>query len=189
MNCTPKVRHKTLGVQFFMRHSFEEKLNIVSKVKIGQPIESLGRMLGICPKDIRMWLRRYDKYGESGLNRKKNASLSGSEKEIRVREYLEKGLSLPSISNTYDISVKTLKSWVKKVQSQGYTALYEPDGRGRATNSMARPKKKAVLTELEKLQAENLRLRAENALLKKVKALVEEEEARARLNGQKSLTN
>lgn len=42
-------------------------------------------MLGICLKDIRMWLRRYDKYGESGLNRKKNASLSGSEKEIRVR--------------------------------------------------------------------------------------------------------
>lgn len=172
-----------------MRHSFEEKLNIVSKVKSGQPIESLGRMLGICPKDIRMWLRRYDKYGESGLHRKKNASLSGSEKEMRVREYLEKGLSLPSISNTYDISVKALKSWVKKVQSQGYTALYEPDGRGRATNSMGRPKKRAVPTELEKLQAENLRLRAENALLKKVKALVEEEEARARLNGQKSLTN
>ena len=44
-------------------------------------------------------------------------------------------------------------------------------------------------TELEKLQAENLRLRAENALLKKVKALVEEQEARARLNGQKPSTN
>ena len=37
--------------------------------------------------------------------------------------------------------------------------------------------------------AVNLRLRAENALLKKVKALVEEQEARARLNGQKPSTN
>ena len=34
---------------------------------------------------------------------------------------------------------------------------------------MARPKKKKTQTELEKLQAENLRLRAENALLKKVR--------------------
>jgi len=189
MNCTPKVRHKTLGVQFFMRHSFEEKLNIVSKVKVGHSIKSLGRAFGICPKDIRMWVRRYDKYGEFGLNRKKNASLSGTEKEILVREYLEKGLSLPSISHSHDISVYTLNSWVKKVRSQGYSALYERDGRGRPKDSMARPKKKITLTEFEKLQAENLRLRAENALLKKVKALVEEEEARARLNGQKPLTN
>ena len=172
-----------------MKHSFEEKLNIVSKIKSGHPIKSLGRALGICPKDIRTWIGRYDKYGESGLTRKKNASLSGSEKEIRVREYLEKGLSLPSISNSHDISVDALKSWVKKVRSQGYKALYAPDGRGRPKDSMARPKKKTALTELEKLQAENLRLRAENALLKKVKALVEEQEARARLNGQKPSTN
>lgn len=48
---------------------------------------------------------------------------------------------------------------------------------------MARSKKKEYQTELEKLQAENLRQRAENALLKKVKALVEEQETRARLNG------
>ena len=34
---------------------------------------------------------------------------------------------------------------------------------------MPRPKKKEPQTELEKLQAENLRLRAENALLKKVR--------------------
>ena len=54
---------------------------------------------------------------------------------------------------------------------------------------MARPKKREPQTELETLQAENLRLRAENALLKKVKALVEEQEARARLNGQKPSTN
>lgn len=79
-----------------MRHSFEEKLNIVSRIKSDHPIESLGR-LGIYPIDIRTWVRRYNKYGES----------------------------------------------------------------------MARLKKKTALIELEKLQAENLRLRAENVLLKK----------------------
>lgn len=114
--------------------------------------------------------------------RKENVNLSGSEKELLVQDYLEKGLSLVSISNNHDISVSALKSWIRQVRLQGYEALYESGRRGRA-------KKKTELTELEKLKAENLRLRAENALLKKVKALVEEEEARARLNGQRPSTD
>lgn len=172
-----------------MRHSFEEKLSVVSKVKSGHPISSLSRSLGICPKDIRIWVRRYDKYGKSGLKSKQRSHLSGAEKEQSVRDYLDKGLSLPCISVNHNISVHTLKSWIKEVRSQGYAVLYKTRGRGLTKNSMARPKKKGALTELEKLQAENLLLRAENALLKKVKTLVEEEEARARLNGQKSSTN
>lgn len=113
-----------------MRYSFEEKLNIVSKVRSGHPIGFFGRTFGICPKDIRMWVRRYDKYGEFGLYRKKNASLSGVEKEQTVREYLEQGLSLPIISDSYDISVDTLKSWIKKSARKGivlYISLMNED--------------------------------------------------------------
>ena len=77
---------------------------------------------------------------------------------------------------------------MKKVRSGG--SLFDIKKRGRpAQNPMARPKKKEQLTELEKLQAENLRLRAENALLKKVRTLVEKEKFRSRLNGQKPSTN
>jgi len=54
---------------------------------------------------------------------------------------------------------------------------------------MSRTKKKDTQTELERLQAENLRLKAELALLKKVRTLVEEQKAQARLNGQKPSTN
>ena len=54
---------------------------------------------------------------------------------------------------------------------------------------MARPKKKAPETELERLQEEPLGLRAENALLKKVKALVEEERKRALNGGQRPSKN
>ena len=76
------------------------------------------------------------------------------------------------------------------VRRYGYEVLHQKKQRGRPhKESMARPKKKEPQTELEKLQAENLRLRAENALLKKVKALVEEQQAQARLNGQKPSTN
>jgi hypothetical protein len=51
--------------------------------------------------------------------------------------------------------------------------------------TMARLKKKDEMTELEKLQYENLRLRAELDLLKKVKALVEERERRQKEIGRK----
>jgi transposase len=54
---------------------------------------------------------------------------------------------------------------------------------------MGRPKKKEPQTELERLQAKNLRLRAENALLKKAKALVEAKKAQALLNGREPSTN
>ena len=54
---------------------------------------------------------------------------------------------------------------------------------------MGRSKKHEPETELEKLQAENIRLRAEIALLKKVTALVKEREARERMSGQKPSKN
>lgn len=78
----------------------------------------------------------------------------------------------------------TVKCWIRKVR-EGLSLENKRRGRPPKKLTMARPKKKEPQTELEKLQAENLRLRAENALLKKVKALVEEQEARALLNGQK----
>ena len=86
---------------------------------------------------------------------------------------------------------KQLKNLLIKVRAQGYSSLYEYKKRGRPPKdpSMARPKKKEPQTELEKLQAENLRLRAENALLKKVQTLVEEQKAQARRSGQKPSTN
>jgi cell division protein FtsB len=51
---------------------------------------------------------------------------------------------------------------------------------------MSRPRKNSKpLTELEKLQKENLELKTEIALLKKVRALVEERNARLREIGRK----
>ncbi|CCY38529.1 unknown [Tannerella sp. CAG:118] len=41
VNCTPKVRQKLLKCSFIMRHSFETKLNIVSKIRGGYPLNRL----------------------------------------------------------------------------------------------------------------------------------------------------
>lgn len=173
-----------------MRSSFEERLYIVSQSKAGEPICKLSREYGYHPDKILEWVRKYDLYGEDGVCKRSNVKASGALKEELVRQILEKGVPLRQVLVTSLVSRSALESWVSKVRKYGYSALYESKRRGRPKKTpMARPKKKEPQTDLEKLQAEVLRLKAENALLKKVKALVEEKNARARLNGQKPSTN
>ena len=189
MNRPLKVRQKTFR-GLFMRRSFEEKLNVVSQAKRGKPIRVLSREYGLHESKILEWIRKYDIYGEEGLSKRPNIKATGAFKEELVRLFLEKDVTLAQIVVQYQVSRTAMESWVRQVRKHGYDTLYIEKPRGRPPKDpMARPKKKEPQTELEKLQAENLRLRAENALLKKVKALAEEQEARARLNGQKPSTN
>lgn len=170
----------------YRKHNFEERLNIVSRILSGEPINSLCIELGIDKDMIRQWYLRYQKYGESGLRGTRSFHYSTAEKIKIVEEITVKGLSLHKVCLQYDLNRSTLQTWLRKVRKG---QPLDNKRRGRPPKNMARPKKREPLTELEKLQAENLRLRAENALLKKVKALVEEQEARARLSGQKPSTN
>jgi transposase len=171
-----------------MIHPFEERLEVVKLILSGYPLKRLCRERRYDSNRVYDWLRTYKDFGEEGLrHRKPNKKFSGKEKEELVRLYLEKGIPLRDIYYPNGISRYAFQSWIRIVRSKGYQALYTE--RRRRKRKMARPKKKEPQTELEKLQAENLRLRAENALLKKVKALVEEQQARARLSGQKPSTN
>lgn len=176
-----------------MKHSFEEKLNIISILREGYPLRRLCIERGLDHHDVIQWRLRYEVKGEDGLREMTNASvIPPKQRESIVREFIEKSVPLSQLSLRYHVSRAMLKIWIRKVREHGYGVLYEQKRRTRPIKSampMPRPKKKEPQTELEKLQAENLRLRAENALLKKVRALVEEEEARARLNGQKPSTN
>lgn len=171
----------------YRHHNFEERLNIVSRLLSGDPLESLCRELKMDKKMVRLWYLRYKKYGEDGLRGTRSYHYSAEEKLAIVKEFVEKGVILQEICLRYNLNRSTIQSWIRRYR-KGLSL--ENQKRGRPPKDlMARPKKKEPQTELEKLQAENLRLRAENALLKKVKALVEEQEARARLNGQKPSTN
>lgn len=168
-----------------MKHEFEEKLDVVSKILCGKSQGAVCREHHIDAHTVYIWLLRYKAYGEAGLRQStKRCFISAKEKEKIILEHIEKGVSLSQLSLQYDLSRETIKLWLRIVRKGG--SLYDMKQRGDPKkNSMARPKKKEIQTELERLQAENLRLRAENALLKKVRALVEEQKARARLNGQK----
>lgn len=168
-----------------MKHEFEERLDVVSKILSGRSQRSVCMEHHVDEHTAYIWLLRYKAYGEAGLRQSaKQNILSLKEKMRIVSAHTKKGVSLSQLSLQYGLNRETIKSWVRKVRKG--EALRDVRQRGHPRKyPMARPKKKEPQTELEKLQAENLRLRAENALLKKVKALVEEQKARARLNGQK----
>ncbi len=173
-----------------MKRSVKEKMELVRRILSGEPFKCITKETGLSQAYLSLLYDRYKKYGKKGLERKTNHYLSPEQKEFIIRLHEEKGVSLRQIYTNYDISPSVFKRLLIQVRSYGYECLYERRVRGcPPKDPMARPKKKDPQTELEKLQAENLRLRAENALLKKVKALVEEQEARARLNGQKPSTN
>lgn len=170
-----------------MERSLEEKMCLVNLVLLGHPLRKVAREHGVCPHALESWLDRYRSGGKAGLQTRQPKTRNGKDKEEIVRLFLEKGVSLRTLCNRYDVSRGLIHLWLRQVRAYGYAILYR-DGRQFRTKrlKMGRPKKKKPETELEKLQAENLRLRAENALLKKAKALVEEKRARARLNGLES---
>ena len=167
-------------------HNLEERLYIVSRIIEGEPITRICRENGLDHHDVQQWFLRYKKYGEDGLRGTRSLHYSSIEKLKIAEEFIKEGVPLQELCLRYDLSRSTIKAWVRKVH-RGLSLNNRR--RRRLPKDMARPKKNEPQTELERLQAENLRLRAELALLKKVKALVEEEEARARLNGQKPSTN
>jgi transposase len=167
------------------RHTFEEKLDIVSQVKKGNPIRRIALGCHIREGMILEWVRKYDRYGERGLHKQPNIRATNEFKEAVVRQVIEKSVPLPLVVLQYGVSKTALESWVRQVRTKGYSALHPPDKRGRPPKVMGRPKKREPETELEKLRVENTRLRAENALLKKVKALVEGRKACERMSGRK----
>ncbi|KAA6329116.1 hypothetical protein EZS27_022042 [termite gut metagenome] len=171
------------------KHSLAEKLHIVSQVTKGNPIKRLSKDSHIHEGMILEWVRKYDLFGESGLQKQPNIRATSDFKEEVVRLVMDKHLPLPQVVLQCGVSKTTLESWVRMVKANGYATLYQQKKCGRPSTSMGRPKKQVPETALEELQAENVRLRAENSLLKQVKALVKEREARERMSGQQPSKN
>ena len=166
----------------YRHHSFEEKLNIVTKIQHGIPLGRLACEYNLDRKMVREWLRKYELYGESGLQKQGNVKATYEIKREAALLFLDKGLPLSDIALRYGVSRAQLRKWIK-LYSNG--VLSQSVYRGRPLKDMGRSKKKEPVSELDKLQAENARLKAELALLKKVRALVEERETRERMSGRK----
>ena len=168
-----------------MRHDFTEKLDVVSEIICGKSLSRVARERQLDRHMVESWVDRYRRDGEGGLRPvSRFRRFTRAEKERIIWSHVEEGVSLRQLSLRHGVDRWTIKSWLRASRAGGKSK--KEQGRERP---MGRPKKREPRTELEKLQAENLRLRAENALLKKVKALVEEQRARARLNGQEPSRN
>ncbi len=170
-----------------MKHSFDEKLRLMRILKSGSSITSLSKETGYDWHTLKGWLLRYEKYGESGLHRAgRGYHFSQEEKTAIVFAHLEKGVSLHTLSITYDVSRTSIRLWLRQARSAG---SFNGRGLQQKPEESMRIKKEEENAELLRLRAENLRLRAENALLKKARALVEEKRNRSRLTGSGSSTH
>ncbi|TBO35977.1 helix-turn-helix domain-containing protein, partial [Pedobacter kyonggii] len=79
------------------KHTFEEKLDIVSHVIKGTPILWLSRERRISKDMILEWVRKYNLHGESGLRKQANIKSTSDFKEEVVRLIIEKGVPLRQV--------------------------------------------------------------------------------------------
>ncbi|MEJ5961586.1 helix-turn-helix domain-containing protein [Pedobacter immunditicola] len=80
-----------MGFTSYVKHTFEEKLDIVSQVRKGMPILRISRERHIREGMILEWVRKYDLYGESALLKQPNIRPTPDFKEKVVRLVIEKG--------------------------------------------------------------------------------------------------
>ena len=93
-----------------------------------------------------------------------NRNWSKEEKLRIINKVLNEGISGRQAAREEDISVGMLNNWIKKYLTQGEEALINKRKPG---NPLCKYSNKKNLTEIEKLEYENMKLRIENELLKK----------------------
>lgn len=73
-----------------MKYSYEQRPVIVSRIKQGEVIVHLSKEYHINETQILAWMRMWDKYGRSGLERQPHCRLTIKLKEEVIRLVQEK---------------------------------------------------------------------------------------------------
>lgn len=100
----------------YRHHDFEERLNVVSRILSGEPIQSVCRALALDRELVRQWYLRYKKYGENGLRGTRSYHYSAKEKSMIIKENAEKGIPLHEICLRYNLSRSTVECWKRKIR-------------------------------------------------------------------------
>lgn len=93
-----------------------------------------------------------------------NRYWSKEEKLKLIKEHLEKHVSTSEITNREHISNGMYNNWLKKYLEQGEKGL---ENKKKPGNPLSKYSNKKNLTDIEKLEYENMKLRIENERLKK----------------------
>ena len=99
-----KLDKKPYKNSAIMKHTLEEKRNIVRQIKRGRPLSSLCKALHLDRHMVRNWLLRYEKYGDQGLRiRTPKYHFNTQEKERIIWEHTKKRIPLQELSLRYDV--------------------------------------------------------------------------------------
>lgn len=112
-----------------------------------------------------------------------NRRFSKEDKLIILSDYLEKGMTQIEVITKYGIAVSLFRKWVNRYKEFGPEGLEYRKPKG---NPYAALYRKKNLTELERLELENLKLKVENERLKKGYTEKEVIEVRAGLSKKNS---
>ena len=93
-----------------------------------------------------------------------NRNWSAKDKYKVIKPIISMEKSLTQVSRELDISSGMLHRWVKVYKKDGIKGL---ENKKKPGNPLMKYSRKKSLTELEKLEYENMKLRIENELLKK----------------------
>jgi transposase len=124
--------------------------------------------LGVSRWPVRDLYRRWRVHGLGALVSKPTKSTYSFEFKLDVvRKVLDEGARADQLADEYKLSSgKLIQSWVRAYRRHGEDGL-KPKPKGRPPD----PPTRAEISDLQRLEQENLRLRAENAYLKKLRAL------------------
>lgn len=94
----------------------------------------------------------------------KNKEWSKEDKYLIIQKYLEREINRTEFTRNEGVSRSQLHYWLKAYKEKGIEGL---ENKRKPGNPLVRFQSKKNLTELEKLQYENMKLRIENERLKK----------------------
>ena len=152
-----------------MKLTYEDKIEIYQLRKQGEIFKNLSQKYNITVANIKYLVRLIDRYGIEIAKKEKNRYYSPELKQEIMDKVLLEGCSQLSVSMDYALKSRgLLPNWLAEYKKDGYTIVEKTKGR---PNIMGRKPKKQQeeMTDLERLELENLYLKAEIAVLKKLR--------------------
>jgi transposase-like protein len=146
----------------------EQRGAAVALFERGLGFKAAASELGVGRLPVRKLYRRWSVRGRGALVGKPTKSRYSFEFKLDVvRKVVDEKASAQQLADELELSsAELVRSWVRSYRRHGEDGL-KPKPKGRAPDSPT----PAEISDLERLQQENLRLRAENAYLKKLRAL------------------